>query len=384
MLSGRRAFEGEDVSETLASVLAREPHWSALPASLPLPLRDLLKRSLAKDRQQRIKDVSVVQFLLDDATRRGSSAEAAAFTPRDSPARRTGALALATLLGAALAYAAVTLVTPAPSPRVSRLSINTAGSTFLSGTPNSARGFAISPDGSRIAFVGGRDSRLFVRLLEQLEPTPLPPAVGVRSPFFSPDGQWIAFFDRTNVRKIAVSGGAASTIGPEPPTGAASGTWGDDGTIVIASNPGAGSGLWKLSAAGGQPMPLTTPDAARGELAHAWPRFLPGGHAVLFTVLRGSLVVDNNARIALLDLRSGERKDLVAGGSCAYYVPSGYLVYGRGGSLEAAGFDAGRQEVVGSGSPLVADAAAAAAWNRPARCGARRGRSGGRRGRARR
>jgi len=353
MLSGRRAFDGEEVSETLASVLAREPNWTALPGALPLPLRDLLKRSLAKDRQQRVKDISVVQFLLDEAAR--SNQEEGPAATAAAPARHVAALLLAAALGAAITYAGVSMITRTPSARVARLSINTTGSNSLSGTPNNARGFAISPDGAHLTFVGGRDARLFVRSLDRLEATPLSSTVGVRSPFFSPDSQWIGYFDRAAIRKVSVAGGAASLIGPEPPTGAASGTWGEDGTIVVASNPGAGSGLWKIPANGGQPMPLTRPDATRGELAHAWPRFLPGGQAVLFTVLRGSLVVDENSRIAVLDLRSGERKDLVSGGSCAYYMPSGYLVYGRASALEAVGFDTGRQEVVGAPAPLIAD-----------------------------
>ncbi len=356
MLSGRRAFDSDEVSGTLASVLAREPNWTALPATLPLPLREILKRSLVKDRQQRVKDISVIQFLLDEASQRAPAEEPVTTARAQSAgtARQATTLLFATALGAAITYAGMTMITRTPSPRVARLSINTTGSTSLSGTPNSARMFVISPDGAHLAFVGGRDSRLFVRSLDRLEPAPLSSTVGVRSPFFSPDSEWIGYFDRA-IRKVAVNGGAASLIGPEPPTGAASGTWGEDGTIVVASNPGAGSGLWKISADGGKPMPLTTPDAGRGELAHAWPRFLPGGQAVLFTVLRGSLVVDENSRIAVLDLRSGERKDLVSGGSCAYYMPSGYLVYGRAGALEAVGFDTGRHEVVGSPAPLIAD-----------------------------
>src|SRR5262245_33345782 len=117
-----------------------------------------------------------------------------------------------------------------------------------------------------------------------------------------------AFNASGTLKKVRVDGGSAVTIGAAPFGGTTSGTWSEDGTIVFAGgttvNP---SGLWKISAAGGQPLPLTKPNAARGEVAHAWPHFLPGGHTVLFTVVTG-YPVDANAQIALLDLRTGAQK----------------------------------------------------------------------------
>jgi serine/threonine-protein kinase len=180
----------------------------------------------------------------------------------------------------------------------------------------------------------------------------------------SPDGQWVGFFDGTpTLKKVAISGGPPVTITPVDGGGPRGATWGPDGTIIFATIAPA-TGLQRVSAAGGEPTVLTKPDRERGEIDHHWPEFLPGGEAVLFTIVSASGNIEN-AEVAVLDLRSGTSKVLIRGGSHAHYVPTGlgspkraerdggHLVYGVAGTLRAVAFDLGRLEVVGTPAPVL-------------------------------
>ena len=367
MLTGKRAFEGDDISDTLANILKAQPDWRPLSATTPVAIRRLLRRSLEKDRKRRLSDIADLRLELDEALNPQDldRAEPLAPTAPVTRWRRIATYGLTSLAGAAVVGTIIWFGRPLPTLRVTRLTISVPGSAAVAQGQN--RYLAISPDGARVVYVanngdGGlqRGATLFVRTLTQLEATSLTStsaselntAGAVSNPFFSADGEWVAFYASGTLKKVRVDGGAVSTIGTTPFLGQTSGTWSEDGTVVFASNPVSPSGLWKISAAGGQPIPLTRPDAARGEVAHAWPHFLPGGHAVLFTVLTGSYRAEENAQIALLDLRTGAQKMLVRG-SDAHYVQSGHLVYGRAGTLEAVAFDLTRQEVTSAPVSLV-------------------------------
>ena len=171
-----------------------------------------------------------------------------------------------------------------------------------------------------------------------------------RSPFLSPDGNWIGVFDEPNVlRKVTVNGGPAVTISgiSGGPRGA---SWGPDDTIIFATNDLA-TGLFRVSASGGEAEMLTKPDTQKGELDHYWPEILPGGNAVLFTILSGAGTIQNT--IAVLNLRTGERKILVPGGSYPRYVPTGHLVFGVEGALRAVAFDLDKLEVRSDSVPVL-------------------------------
>jgi serine/threonine-protein kinase len=201
-----------------------------------------------------------------------------------------------------------------------------------------------------VTFRAGR-SQLYVRALDQLEAQPLQVGNFPRGLFMSPDGNWLGFFDEPNVlRKVTVNGGPAVTICSVSggPRGA---SWGPDNTIVFATNDPA-TGLFRVSAAGGEADVLTKPDGQKGELDHYWPELLPGGEAVLFTILptRGGI---ENAQIAVLDLQTGEQRVLVPGGSHPRYVPTGHIVYGVAGTLRAVAFDLGRLEVRSDPVPVL-------------------------------
>jgi serine/threonine-protein kinase len=208
---------------------------------------------------------------------------------------------------------------------------------------------AISPDGRRIVFATHRagaefSPQMYVRALDRLEAQPLH-GLGdfPRNLFMSPDGNWVGFFAEPDVlRKVPVAGSPALTICgiTGGPRGA---SWGDADEIVFATND-VTTGLLRVSAGGGTAEVLTKPDAQKGELDHYWPEVLPGGKAVLFTIVPTTGGIEN-AQIAVLDLKTHEQKVLVRGGSHPRYVPTGHIVYGVAGTLRAVAFDLGRLEV---------------------------------------
>jgi serine/threonine-protein kinase len=364
MLTARRAFAGDEVSDTLASVLAREPDWALLPATVPPVLGTYLRRCLHKEPRQRIHDIADVRLALEGAFETapgnaGSRGQDPAYVHTQVDA---AVAAVRRMLGRRLALvgAAAVVVTggivgatvwwtmrPAP-PRVIRTEITTAGATALS-ISGFDRDLAITPDGSRVVYRS--NNQLLVRALDQLEPHVLGGLGAPRGVFVSPDGQWVGFFDGTTMKRVALTGGPPLTITRIDGSGSRGATWGPDGTIVYATD-AASTGLQRVSAAGGDPTVLTKPNRERGEEDHLWPEFLPGGQAVLFTISAATGGLDN-AQIAVFDLETGTSKVLVRGGHHAHYVPTGHLVYGAGGTLRAVAFDRDRLEVAGTPVPVL-------------------------------
>jgi serine/threonine-protein kinase len=204
----------------------------------------------------------------------------------------------------------------------------------------------ISPDGTRLVYVS--QNRLFTRQLDQDQATELPGTEGAYAPFFSPDGQWVAFFDGGKLKKVSVAGGAVIVLCNA--LNGMGGSWGEDGTI-IAALPQLG-GLRRISADGGAPAPLTELDREHGEVVHRWPQILPGGKAVLFTaytLLSGAY--EDLAHIEVMSLVDRRKKTLLRGGTYGRYVPSGHLLYVNRGRLWAVPLDLGALEV--RGSPAV-------------------------------
>jgi eukaryotic-like serine/threonine-protein kinase len=349
MLTGRAPFAGDTTSDTLAAILEREPDWAALPTTVPAAVRTLIRRCLEKDCRQRIEDVSVAQFVLDDLADVTSAAAPGSFVaiaPRPSRLRRVAMFTAASLVGAAMAGSAVwfTVRSTAP-PRVSRLHITPPSAAALSDGVLGPS-LAITPDGTRVVYVGAHNTALFVRALDQLTATPLTGLGEPYEPFVSPDGQWIGFFEGVSkLQKVAITGGPAVPLGR--PGGTALGaSWGDDDTIIFATNERT-TGLLRIAAAGGEPTVLTRPNRAGGEDDHFWPEILPGGQAVLFTITAttGGL---GQAQVAVFDLRTRTQRVLIRGGSHARYVSSGHLVYAAAGRLHAVAFDLARLAVVGT------------------------------------
>ena len=186
-----------------------------------------------------------------------------------------------------------------------------------------------------------------MRALGQLTSTVLVSDRQVFNPFFSPDSQHLGFYVNQNPRvlkRVAVQGGPASTI-TELPNMMRGASWGDDDTVVFGSN----GPLWRVAAAGGEPEQLTTPDTEQGALEHRWPEILPGGGAVLFTIMADPV---EDSQIAVLSSDTGEQT-VVVRGSHPRYTPTGHVVYGVDGNLWAVPFDLDQLEAVGDAGPVV-------------------------------
>jgi serine/threonine-protein kinase len=350
MLTGTRPFGGDEVTDTLAFVITKEPRWDALPANTPASIRRLLRRCLEKDRKKRLADIADARLEIDEAVKAPFSADGVA-QPTPVPRRRVLITATAALVAgaavAAFATWALTRPPPEPQPQPMRFAIVPPASQPM-GLTGLYRDFDISPDGRYIVYTGR--NQLTVRAIDQIEATPLTGAVGI-SPFISPDSRWVGFFTGGELRKVSSGGGSPITLCPVvgAPRGA---SWGPNDTIVFATNDQT-TGLLSVPAGGGQPKILTTPDHAQGEQNHQYPSVLPGGRAVLFTIIPIGSSRAAGSQVAVLDLATGRRKILIRGGSSAEYVATGHLLYEVDGTLRAVRFDLNRLEVFGDPVPVL-------------------------------
>jgi serine/threonine-protein kinase len=349
MLTGQRAFDGEDVSDTLANVLKTDPDWHALPLVMSPALRRLLSRCLKKDAKNRLQAIGDARIEIGEVL--NGEPEAIPGTPV-SPSgprwRRVVIMVASVCVVASLTGVIGWLIGQSigARPRVSRFAMTPPKEAALS-INGISRDVAITPDGSRLVYVGANATTLFVRPLDQLEPTPLVRGTALRDPFVSPNSEWVGFFDGpTTLKKVAITGGPAIELARFDSAAAERGaTWTADGMIIFATST---AGLQRVSADGGTPAVLTHVDRPHGEGGHFWPEPLPGGRAVLYTV-----AAETGASIAFLDLRSGRTTILFRGGSHAQYVSSGHLVYTTAGTLRAVGFDLSRMITVGPSSLVV-------------------------------
>ncbi len=347
MLAGRALFEGEMVTDVLASVLRQETDWSRLPAATPATLRRLLNRCLDRNPRRRLQSIGEARVQLEDVL---ADPAASIPDPAPGPAASLGSprnLVL-WLLAAALAGAGATWAVIGRAPRAVPERVLRAA---LPPPPQASFGdlFALSPDGSRLAFVAidhqtGSPS-LWLRALDQPDAVRLAPSEndGGR-PFWSPDGRWLAFFADGKLKRIDPNGGPPQVLCDAPT--ARGGSWGFDDTIVFSGS--FRSGLEVVSAAGGAPRELTTLDAERGEKSHRWPVHLPDGRHLLFlaqTAEGGTK--DDTSTIEVLELATGSRRTLVTANSSPMFAPQGYLLFWRSGSLLAQPFDPQRLELSG-------------------------------------
>ena len=350
MLAGRRAFPGDTAAETLAAVLHHEPPWTALPADTPAVARMVLTRCLEKDLKQRVRDIGDVRLALA-----GAFTDAGATVPRSPDAtalpvwRRAVPVLAALAVGAVVTAIATRFPGQPPAPQVTRLSLEASGTTALN-VNGAERDLTVTPDGSRVIYVGDRGRQIFVRALDSLEPQPLVNGAALRSPFVSSDGRWVGFVENVaSLKKVPIAGGPSIPVAEIDAVirGAA---WLPDNTIVFATNRTAG--LQRVSADGGTPTMLTKPDDARNEFAHLWPQLLPDGRALLYTALArtGGLPA---ARVRLLDLQTNASSDVLAGASNALYVSSGHLAYIAGATLWAVPFDLDRRATFGTAVPVL-------------------------------
>jgi serine/threonine-protein kinase len=354
MLTGRRAFDGDDVSITLASVLKEDVQWEALPVDLPVAVRRLLRRCLQKDPKRRLSAIADARLDLDEAASGASDAVAAGPTAVARAPRRIAAVAVASALAGAVVAALATWLsvrsTPVPAP-VERFVITTPDEAPFAALGAGVTGVAISPDGSKVIYrTGSLEAPVwYLRERGTLDAVRLRGAEGAAGAFFAPDGQSIAFFSvfDTTLKRISVHGGPSQTIcALDGQLRGAS--WGPDDTIVFAT--ASSKGLRRVPAAGGEPEVLTKVDASSGETDHWWPEVLPGGRGVLFTSWNAT---PERSRIAVVSLSDRRVTPLVSGGTQPRFAPSGHLVFAAGGVLRALQFDLARLSVVGNPVPVV-------------------------------
>ena len=353
MLAGTRAFEGEDATDTIAAVVRAEPKWEALPVDVPAHIRLLLRRCLQKDRKKRIGDISTALFIMNEQPM-ASAGSVAAESVAPAPLarwRQAAWYAVAVTLTATIAAGVMWWLMQLAPPRVTRLTLTTSGASALAGTANNPH-LAMTRDGSSVVYLAFPEQlpSLFIRKLDQFEPKLLAERAGF--PFVSPDGEWVGFATLNDtLRRVAVTGGPSLEIAKLQ--GALRGaTWAPDGTIVLATNR-TDTGLFRVPASGGTPVVLTRPEKGTD---HLRPWFLPGGRAVLFSVVPESPDQRTESQVAVLDLGSstGQPKVLIRGGSDARYVSTGHLVYVAENSLRAVRFDLDRLETLGPAVPVLA------------------------------
>ena len=339
MLTRRRAFEGDDITEVLASVIKSEPDWKLLPADTPLAVRTTLKRCLQKDVRQRLRDIGDVRLALDGAFDSPQMIEAA---QRSLPTSRVGRV-LPWIAAVALSVLSGFLVWSMRSEQaiqVSRFEVPLPNGPVQGGGPS----FAFSPDGQSLVYPAietpGR-GRLMRRHMTSLQAEPIPGSEGAETaPFFSPDGAWIGFVTGRGrvIRKMPASGGTAVTVA-EPNVPVFTPVWEPSDKILY----GTPTGIWRVASAGGAPEQV-----ARTERAAGGPQALPDGRGIVYHI--NPLAGDEGSIEVMLS--SGERRPLVAGMN-PFYIPTGHLLFARvDGSLWAAPFDLDRMATTRDPVPL--------------------------------
>ncbi len=350
LLSGRRLFDGETVSEMLAAVLTKDPDWSALPANTPARARRLLQRCLTRDPRNRLQDIGDARIALQEVLAGDTDVvEGDTIEPPSSWSRRALPwLGVGVLLGLAVGWVALSLrgapQTGQETGTLMRFPVQ--ASEGLEKIVNPAP----APDDSYVVYEGLLEgvNRLYLHDFGSGETRLLEAAEGGRQPFLSPDGRWVAFHRGRELMKLRLAGGDAVKIG-EVPSSFSGATWGPDGTILFP--PGWLRGLWSISADGGEPVPLTTVNTDAGEKGHWWPRFLPDGRHALFTIWNaGAGLID--ADVALLDVETGAYRKLVRGAD-AWFLPPAHIVYYHAGSYHAIAFDPDTRRVTGDPVPVL-------------------------------
>jgi serine/threonine protein kinase/Tol biopolymer transport system component len=341
MLTGRLAFPGDSVVDTLSAIVSRDPDWQRLPARTSSPVRRLVQRCLARDVNRRLHDIADARIELEDALN-------ASEVPESGGRGRIGA-GTATLLALAclgIGLTAGVLVTRSahegdtrPSPTV-RYTIPIEGLAPAS-TP------VISRDGRHIAVVGskpGGPSAIWVLALDDDRPRELPGTSGASDPFWSPDGNSIGFFADGALKRVDLSGGSPQRIArAEEPLGAA---WGSTGVIVFSAR----YALYQVPASGGTPALVASLDLSRQENSLRVPEFLPDGRRFFYSARSGR---PENTSAYLASLDGGTPRRILSTRWPVRYVSPDLLIYVRDDALVAQSFDAARGSLTGMPRQII-------------------------------
>jgi Tol biopolymer transport system component len=344
MLTGKRAFAGDDVSDTLANVLRTPPDWTALPQGTPVPIRRLLRRCLAKDLNARIGDASTARIEIDEAQ---SGPDVGGEIVYDA-GRRRERIVWASLVAIVILAAGGIFVWLRDSAS-SRASLPEMRLEITTPPRHDPGSFAISPDGRRLVFAATADghSSLWLRAIDTLAAERLAGTEGAIHPFWSPDSRSLGFFASGKLKRLDLGAGTPQTLADAP--AGLGGTWNRAGVILFSSR--TGTPLLRMPASGGDAIAATR--IAPAQVAHQWPQFLPDGRRFLF-VAGGSADISGTY---LGSLDTPETKRLVE--RPATYAEPGWLLMVRDGTLVARRFDPGRAELVDDpasiGSPVGAE-----------------------------
>jgi serine/threonine protein kinase/Tol biopolymer transport system component len=338
MLTGARAFPGQDVADVLARVIEREPDFKRLPSTTPSAVRRLLRRSLEKDHRKRLSDIADARLEIDEA-----------IAEPDAPiATRTGerwrVVTVASLLAAVTLSGLVALYFSrgAPELAISRFEIVTPSPTFDSAV-------TLSPDGRQLVFIAnvGGQQQLWIRPLDQTLAQPLAGTEGASFPFWAPDSRSVAFFADGKLKRLALSGGQPIELAEAPiPLG---GAWSSDGTILFAQYERRSfTKLMRVPATSG--VATRVPGTDFG--SPRFPEFLPDGRRFLF-LMRWTGVSGDRDGVYLGSLDTPEVRRLPGIDAAAVYAPPGFLLFVRQGTLMALSFDTSSGTVVGEPLPVA-------------------------------
>ena len=347
MLTGRKPFRGEVVTETLGAVLHAEPDWRLLPPATPRRLETLLRRCLKKSERQRLQAIGDARIELDEILSGEAESEIARPAGPGPGWKTWGALSLAAIAIAATASLVTWNLKPTSTPRreVSRQTITLPSGQQLADLQSPI--LALAPDDKHLAYVatqkGESGRQIYLWSLEQGTARPVPGSAGANTPFFSEDGQWLGFYNGQNrLMKVPVKGGVAeSLMEVVRPYGV---SWIAGRRIAVAS---LGSVIRGLSDDGSTVQSLTR--FQTGETLHAWPTFLPGNKAMVFTVSSTA------SAIAVQRFGDESHRTVVtgAGKQMPRYSPSGHLIYAQTGNLMAVPFDLEQLNVSESAVPTT-------------------------------
>ena len=351
MLTARRPFDGDDVTDVLGAVVRLEPPWEALPADVPMPVRTLLRQCLVKDRRRRVADIAAVQFVLDHQA--GFTPPAVVASGSARVAWLIAALSVVALIGTVVWLRANRLETLEPD--LIRFTIAPQGDTSFGGpsaggTGNNAQ-LAISPDGRNIVYVALTQTRsnLWLRPVGSAEARRLQGTEDAAFPFWSPDSQFIAFFTGNKLKKVSIDGGPVLPLADVIGSIGLGGSWSRDNVILFGSNL---SGLARVPGAGGAPAVVTT--LAKGEDAHRWPHFLPDGRHFIYNAITSTCcpaAIPGTIKVGSLD-QAEPAVTLLEADSSAIFV-SGHLLFSREETMMAQAFDPDTRQLSGDAVPVL-------------------------------
>jgi serine/threonine protein kinase len=353
MLHGRKMFEGETVSETMAEVMKGEIDWTALPSSTPAWLRALLRRCLDRDPRTRLQSIGEARIAIERAE--DDAPTVAPSAPRVGSARWPW-LAIPALMTLAAAVTFFALRSEPAAPLVRSTLLPPDGTYFAPESP-----FAVSPNGKSIAFVATAhieesptpvgDRSIWVRDLAEPKAREIAGTSGAQYPFWSHDGRMLGFFANGKLNKVDLRGGPVLTLCDTQ--NGRGGTWNDEGIIVFQRN--WSEGLMKIPAGGGTPEPVTTLNQENFDVAHRWPVFLPDGRRFLFFVVSTtSVAASEYSGIYVGSLDSDDTRMVFRGVSRALYS-GGHLLYRDGSTLMAHAIDESSLEFTNDPVPIAPD-----------------------------